>query len=395
MTGEDLIDSMEYVDAQLVEAAEDPAPAKKRRWKPVAVIAACLAVLIGIGIIIPNRYFRLVLSAERIADVFEDENILGDEEYAPGVVVAKGQIPRLNPLPTGETALIFHRNDAKIPKNDTELQKWSEPILERMCDSLGIGVPDESANKRDYLGYAFGEGQTPLGHDNWFYIERSWEAECHSGQYELRLDGELVTIDKSQSDEEILASLESIKQKLFVIFGVEFPDAKVVGGERVYFYDEAAHPLNQVQLLPVTDYIVISFDNYENWIGDIVSEDKLINARIEYCQYRMSPSRHYQTIGNGKLISLEDAEEMLAKGYVFGKKCQECMAAQSAEGCSHYDYVSFEYVADSDRKGLNLVLPCYGFYKKTGELSDGLTRYAITYVCAIEIWGLENYFESQ
>ena len=94
-----------------------------------------------------------------------------------------------------------------------------------------------------------------------------------------------------------------------------------------------------------------------------------------------------QTVGYGNQISLEAAEEMLAKGYVFGRK-----------NLTDYDHVSFVYVADSDRQGMNLVVPFYVFYKKLDEWQNGsetYANYATAYVCAIEIPGLEEYFEKQ
>ena len=142
MTGEDLIDSMEYVDAQLVEAAEDPTSVKKKRWKPVEVIAASLAILIGIGMIVPKRYFPFVLSAGGLAKVFDVGEVADDSGYDPGVVVEKGLLPQLNPLPTAKTAPVFHWNGIMIRKDNKRVQKWSNPIRERMCDSLGIESHD-------------------------------------------------------------------------------------------------------------------------------------------------------------------------------------------------------------------------------------------------------------
>lgn len=74
--------------------------------------------------------------------------------------------------------------------------------------------------------------------------------------------------------------------------------------------------MNQYQEEPVTGYIRISFDNYANWEGDIVSDDVLINSKITYCQYRMSVDTRYMKLGWSKLLSLEKAEEMLEKAII-------------------------------------------------------------------------------
>ena len=97
----------------------------------------------------------------------------------------------------------------------------------------------------------------------------------------MKLDRETIRIDQRLSNEEIISSLQSIKNKLFEIFGVSFPDARVVryfgsysknGAEfiDIYFYDESAHSLNSSDTKPLSDYICISFDNFSNYAGDIV-----------------------------------------------------------------------------------------------------------------------------
>ena len=403
MTGKDLIDSMEYVDAVWIEEAEKLVQRKKIFWKPIAAIAACLVLAVGILFMATWQNRILVLSANDVAALFEEKNTAGDSfEIIPLLVSNPQELP-LNPLPDTQTVLLFNRNDRSMGGYVSKMHDGLIPILKRMCHSLGITVPDENANYYDYMGYCFGGGRGVLGQYDFFFVERTWKLEYKSGQYDLYLDGEQVTIDQSQRDEEIIASLTSIKQKLFAIFGTEFSNAKVVrkygyrsthGAETVhiYYYNEAAHPLNKVQTIPVTDYIVITFDNYENWTGDILSADKLIDAKIGYRKYRLTPESHYKTIGKGKLISLEEAEERLSKGYVFGKSCQECKSEQSEFGCTHYDYVSFEYIGDHDREGINLVLPFYVFYSKAGNTPNGNEKYEITYVCAIEISGLEDYY---
>ena len=181
--------------------------------------------------------------------------------------------------------------------------------------------------------------------------------------------------------------------------GTNLPDAKVVRNElgvTVFWYDEGSHPLNELYTRPVTDYIELYFDNVEEWEGDIISEDILIDASIYYCDYHMEPDEHYETIGYSNLISLEEAEELLDKGYVFGGSgCSECMSHQAKVDFYDYDHVSYVYVRGYDIEGKNLVVPFYAFYKKIGQLDDGTVKYAKTYVCAVEVPDLEEYFEKK
>lgn len=382
MKGEDLLQSMEYIDAALIEEAEYPTPVKKKPWLRITAIAACLAILIGGILLAPRPYSRFDLSMEQLLEITDEgENIAGDSDRFYRTYVSENPGLSLNPLPTAKTALIFNRNDMKLPESKAELKNWTTPILERMCESLGVSVSDYK-EKYDVLNN-FGV----LGQYKVFRIEATRR---RRGDCKLQLDGELVTIDPSLSDEEILASLESIKQKLFAIFDVKFSDAKVVRyslkSVHVIFYDESAHPLNKINRTPFTDRIIISAD-IKDYNGIVSSDDDRITAKISYYQKRMPSYINYQTVGYGNLISLEEAEEMLAKGYVFGRK-----------NLTDYDHVSFVYVEDSDRQGMNLVVPFYVFYKKINEEERGSETYifyATAYVCAIEIPGLEEYFEKQ
>ena len=85
---------------------------------------------------------------------------------------------------------------------------------------------------------------------------------------------------------------------------------------------------------------------------------------------------------------------MLEKGYVFAPGCEACISMQPGVDFSDYDYVSFEYLQDAEA-GSNWVLPFYAFYKKIKDNPNGTVTYAKTYVCAMEVPGLEAYFNSQ
>ena len=80
MTGEELLDSMEYIDAVWVEKAENPAPKQRMRKGWIGAIAACLAVVIGVYLFLPNRV--LVFTPWQIADLMLGEGeIAGDTQH--------------------------------------------------------------------------------------------------------------------------------------------------------------------------------------------------------------------------------------------------------------------------------------------------------------------------
>ena len=153
-----------------------------------------------------------------------------------------------------------------------------------------------------------------------------------------------------------------------------------------------------VNEIKISDYICIAFDNTMNYAGDIVSDRILSVASIQYYKRRYDIQKTYPLIGNAKKISLQDAEKLLYKGYVFGgHSCPLCMAEQEKISFRGYDYVDIEYVFGDDKGNINgrTAIPFYAFYKKIGTAKNGNEIYAKTYVAAIELKGYEEYFESQ
>ena len=95
------------------------------------------------------------------------------------------------------------------------------------------------------------------------------------------------------------------------------------------------------------------------------------------------------------MITLDQAEELLYKGYVFGgHSCELCMLMQEKVSFEGYDYVDVEYQYDNEEHP-TVAIPFYAFYKNIGTAQNGNTIYAKTLVCAIELSGYNEYFESQ
>lgn len=218
-----------------------------------------------------------------------------------------------------------------------------------------------------------------------------------------------MQIDQRLTDDEIISSLHPIRNILFDLFGVSFSDVKIVrsfnsysaygaGRIDIYYYNEDSHALNLTEECPVSDYIAICFDNTKNYPSDIVSDSVLTVAAIDYYQYRIDPSEAFSLTANAKKISLEDAETLLYNGCVFGgHSCPLCMAAQDKISFEGYAFVDLEYVFGRDSTSYQWTtgLPFYAFYKKIGTSENGNSIYAKTYVPAIEVKGLKEYFQSQ
>ena len=143
----------------------------------------------------------------------------------------------------------------------------------------------------------------------------------------------------------------------------------------------------------------ISFDNFINYSGDIVS-DSILTVSSVYCYKNRSgiSDNQYDVVANAKRISISEAEALLYNGYVFGgHSCPLCMSAQDKIDFEGYDFVDIEYVFEySNENGTpSIGIPFYAFYKNIGISENGNTIYAKTYVPAIEVSGYKEYFESQ
>lgn len=386
-------------------------PCKKRipAWVKATAVAACLCLILSMAWF--SRTPNASYTAQDIADLFpatKDFNSTNayTKVYAPG-----GEYLPLRAIPQVETLPIYRYDDSNaVALTQKKLQTFITRNLSQYCSAMGISVPDHAlkAGERDWNvttpddRYYFSVWSTPV------WTSFSVRATFKTDDPTIRLNGHAVQVDQHQTDQEILTSLEEVKAQLFDIYGVSFSDAKVtrhydgygdsgVSYLTVYYYDADAHPLNAVSTYPVSDYIRIYFDNMRNFDGDFVSDTILSFAKIEYMDYNLPLEALYPKIANGKMISLTEAEQLLYKGYVFGgHTCSLCMAEQEQISFEDYDYVSFEYVYGYTESGeIGDIVPFYAFYKAIGTTENGSIIYAKTYVPAIEVSGLEDYFQDQ
>ncbi len=353
-------------------------------------------------------------SAEEIAALFNSKGIdaVATNAYTT-VYVSDSKFLNIGKLPTNELIKLYVCNPScNHTKSQGELGNFVNGILPELSDFVDTDIPqyeiqDESDDYGDYLRVDFGAYPYNLHAAQTKKIHRFslW----YTDSKEIVLDGETVQIDQRLSDSEIINSLQSVKNKLFDIFGVSFTDAKTVryfnghsenGAEAVYvyFYNENAHPLNSVETTPISDYIRIYFDNHANLPNEVESNSILSAAEIDYYKHRYDPNEYISAFAEHKMISLEDAEVLLYNGYVFGAHiCYLCMQLHDKVSFESYDFVDIQYVFGYDTKTgeETFALPFYAFYKNIGTAKNGNLIYAKTYVPAIEVSGLQEYLENQ
>lgn len=436
------------LDPELIEKAAPTEKLRKKKnnaWIKWVSLVACICLIISSIIIVPMlqentppdfvlngtdfssdliddeeennlpdvpKWDNAKYSAAKIASLFgrQNQNIesVATNAYTK-IYTPSSEYLHIDDMINDEYVNIYRYEDANNELNKEEFNSFIGDILPRVSKSLGFSTPQYSIKERNYV-----EGNEIIYTDinKGFYFISFSQSDARNRfslskreDRKIIIDGETIQIDQRLTDEKILESIRSIKNKLFEICGVSFSDAKILrtfdsnseyGAEfiTIYFYDESAHYLNSLRGTPISDYISISFDNFKNYSDDIVSDSILMVANIEYNNSRFDVNEVYELVGMAKKISVSEAEALLYKGYVFGgHACKLCMEAQDKVSFDRYDFVDVEYKFgyDSPTEGI----PFYAFYKNIGQSENGNTIYAKTYVPAVQVSGYAEYFESQ
>ncbi len=308
-----------------------------------------------------------------------------------------GELPLIVPL--------YEVNPALKPDGET-LRELTESAGARLASAAGLDL--SRARRMDTsdsggLSTVYEDGELTLltFQDGWSETLTLYST---SDTGALSVGGIPVEADQRLEDGEILRALEPLRDELFALLGVEFSDARVerryfewseYGAARlyVYYYDESPEAVvPDGSAAPAGDYVMLDFDNIENWDGDNVSTGVLSDATVRYVRTRGEGK--YRAVDHVPTVGLERAEDWLMKGWVFGgHSCPLCAAEQDAVSFEGYDAVSLVYVAGGEGES-EALMPFYAFFKAIRETENGAV-YAKTYVPAVEISGLQEFFESQ
>lgn len=426
-----LQDAFGLIDEEFIIQARTPVRtlSMKKRWRSIAMAAACLVLVVAmipvsvfmyqqkkhdndedlINTAMLANYDDNPYSAAQIAGLFGQNKTDGVATNAyTTFYLPNAEALQIQPLPNEDSLLIYQANSLKMPPNEEEFESFLDKILPRAEKALGGDFSEYTVEKDEGL-YGEKSLEARIDREDYYLTARQTEqANIVSllpdlDVQSLSLYGRKIQADQTQSDEEIIESLAEIKESLFKMFGISFQNVKIVRyysydseygvqGLRVYFYNESAHLLQKDGGSVISDYIELDFDNFENYKGDAVSKTVLENVAITYVKYRTPATKRYSAAATAKKVSLEQAEEWLSKGYVFGgHSCDLCMAAQDKVDFSDYDFVELNYVYFEE-----VVLPFYTFYKQLRPATETRhAEYGKTYVLAFEVTGMEEYFASQ
>jgi hypothetical protein len=433
MKEDKLYRSLEYVRDEYLEDAADAiqqgrAINRFRKTKVWLIAAACLT-LVAIMFMMPlsqrndphtttpsthkNEPNEIKLTASDLAALFyaQTEGV-GTKNYLKVTISDSDSFS----IPDDEFLIVYQYDPTGIPLNESELKNFSIDRMNRFATLLGMSQPEYKIIEPSFINMYT---MTNLTNN---YLESEQYSYCNRINYnqselgrDVVIDGKTISIDPTKSDEEILEIFDAVKEKLFSTFDVSFKDAKidrmyfegeekVIAYFRIIYYNRNDHPLNDLYIYPCSDYIAITVDNETRRLHDDPWKTTgiLKNLEFRYYQNRVSVNELYKSVGSFKTLPLEKAEEYLSKGYVFGgyhgcPLCeQEEMESKPLVDFTDYDYVDLQYVTgNGGPNDIKNIIPFYAFYKYIGDNDNGEALYAKTYVPAIEVEGIVEYFSHQ
>ena len=308
----------------------------------------------------------------------------------------------LSDLPNGDYINIYQSTDSEAVKEETVLGIMHD-ILPRLEQLLEAQIPILALDDDLYASaYVQDKWITVSGTRFGTVISCSSEKSFVSADVTspaLQFNGITLSAKRTDNDQQVMETLSAVIPYLETLFDMDLSAYKIYReyaddgdfyGMTVYLYSKDH----------VTDPFQEQYDDYpRRYIaGEVLclefsrehggNCDTVVCRKIEFIS---QPQRWFVPAEQRKLLSLAEAEELLAQGYVFASHvCRLCMQEQDEVDFTDYDYVSLEYVY-----GDSYGIPFYTFYKKLEEYADGTVRYAKTMVPAIEASGMEEYFEDQ
>ena len=434
MKNERIFNAVGKISDELIEDAAISNQRSKKHfpWKAFVASAACFCLLLTAFFSMPHLYpntpdetlpgltnpssptsqgnndkYVPFLSAYDVAGVLTS---LADRDGTNAYTVEaypKDYLKNAFSIPEESSVHLYNYMVTGANMDQESIQTFSEKVYESLGNALGTNI-------------AVGEFEKNDNYDGTFYyssLTKTEEYAIHAEQTGL-LDRVLVSsigangiafnetvvrIDPLMADNLILEQFAPTAQIINTAFGTNFKDIAIIksyhettanGINRIsiFLYNRESEPSVTIGEIPLSDYIHIAFTHCQNDDGKGAKADS-----IYYVQYRIPVEDRLIQVREEPILTLEQAEEMLKKGYVFGgHSCSLCMQNQEKVDFSEYDYVGFEYVMNIDSsESARLCVPFYAFYKRLEPAPNGNETYAKTYVCAVPMTDIDTYFEMQ
>lgn len=385
---------------------------KKKRVRIISVIAACLCVAILATTIIPNLFKaqenRLTLDASIFSNFFAitDKAPLRGETNDYQTVHPDSMPYEVFPITYTQTLPVYQVNNNFPIPSKKDMEAFLDRNLPAFKDAFGAVVTKVEIIEEDDGPHVRSKVNERKSAVNMNADYNDYGGNIYVGCYpnpskneeRLLLNGAPVVLHAEDTDEQIKEKLADsiayINQKFQrkctqIKIKRSFYDYSGLESISVYLYENESDAFPEgFSDKPLADaYFSLKFDN-DN------TQDKAVYAleSIYWYEELFSAEERYPFVGNSTMLTLEQAEEMLFKGYVFGAVvCELCAQEQALVSFEDYDKVTLEYLIGKN----GWVVPFYAFYKDISYLHPSTPMYAKTHVPAVKIENIEEYFDIQ
>lgn len=352
----------------------------------------------------PWQLPEITLSASEVGSMFNRDYL---EEGATNryikVYADRVQALGLSPLPDADCLPIYRQRKPESGSGEAPFRTWVDKVWAPMMAYLGIPEQPYTVNVRSAGDYSVKEH--PENGTFRLYVNGS---DTLAGLFfypadysRIRIDGQYLSLTRDTTDEAAAALVAGLAEELNRILGTNFIKPRVVrsvmddGKYSIYVIFENPDNLPPAGLKPLS-YLQFAFSGVD-WTGTPFSLDGsdgiVYLARISVRTAYLPEGELYTAEGRCRRLTLEEAEQELYAGHVFGgHTCPLCQAEQEEVSFRGYDAVGFTSSVDA---ATGRVVPFYTFYKYIGQNEYGVPTYAKTYVCAVPLEGYDTYLKAQ
>ena len=370
-------------------------------WKMSAIFVYCLCLILFFAIMIHKvNENQLPKDRQLVASDITSQSkglLLEGNQTKAYFTMVGGKVSDLlrSPIKNNTTVpalMVYQTVNQKNP--DSYFNRMLNNIIDNGKNNLGISLNKErydSFEEDDVHAYSvrlrsenfsvFVNTSDTIG----TLVTRYTISNPLGGIKDLELFGDKIKISVDETDESIQNKLSDALALANKIFGT---DGKFQRITRDMEYSGEGNFAIFVQAYEISDDInKVMYNQYMGsvrflFMGGNESEISLVG--ISYDEYEIENAFSE----NVKLISVSEAEDYLEKGYIFvGHVCRICMSGNLDVDFTDYDGLEIVYRRDMFGK---YIIPFYAFYKQIDDYT-----YAVAYVPAVEIQGLQEYFEEQ
>ncbi len=402
MTGEELLDAMEHIDPELIEAADTPVKKRKTpRW--IVAIAAILVLAISVSMLLKNGLtdpkpttqplMDYTITAQMLADMIPasatDSAVTKNYKLYWGLTL---EDLKIQPVQHKDSLIIYSLNTPTV--DETLFCSYIDSYLPKLAGLLGISTPQYALS--EYLTYdLYATASSPEMPDLEISAKYSDASITERNLFEFSaknfmINGSRISIHADDSDATIREKLADTIASINLNFQTNYDSILIdrfQGLPRIYLYHAETDtlPADSVHSngIPASEYILLYFSQ------DIRGEDDILYlSYFEITKMIVPIQDYYIPLGKARMLTVEEAEVLLSKGYIFSGShiCPKCAKNYSEVNFLEYDAVKLVYIRG---KG-GIAVPFYEFYKVLD--TRGV---AAVYVPAVEVDGLEEYFANQ